>query len=477
MKINSLLILSLAIISTSASEAQFVEDALRLTTSNAVITPRVAGLGISYLGLADDIGALYFNPAGMVNIKRAEVSVGLGFTRNNSETDYLNNVTDFTSSSGYISNIGVIAPFNTSSKGAAIGIGYFLENDYDYNLEYSAFNTQSTYIADEAAYGPYNLKSNWAAFLGLADNNLKTDLLNSLSQLSFVQQSGGMHNIVGGAAFNLNNNISVGFSISGKFGTYEYLRNYEEVDDRNIYNGGSNIDFRRLDVEENLSQDISGITGAVGLQGRVGNYMRFGITIKMPTFYEINEVFSQRFDATFDNGDYSYITFGGEDGGVGQNSYSVTTPFVYGGGFSVHWNGIVFAAGAEYIDVTQLEFSDALSKVIALNRQIAKDLTGQVKWGVGFEYDIPTIPVVVRSGFTQTSSPYSVSIDNAGLTELSFGGGVYIGKNVRLDAVVRLSDVSEQYTNYGSPDTPDTYAFYTLRKSPTSFALGVTYRY
>ncbi len=457
-------------------KAQFVEDALRLATPNAIITPRVAGFGVSYNGLIDDIGALVYNPAGLVNIARSEVSFGLGITRNKSDVEFLDNTKEFRSNNGFISNFGIVAPIKESTKGAAVGIGYFLENNYDNDMKYAGFNTRSTYIADEASIGGADGRyDNWAEYLGLANKNFKTPLQDSLTQTGFVQESGGLHNIVGGAAFNLGDHFSLGVSVTGKFGSYGYARSYEEWDSENIYTAYdstySNLDFNRLNVDENVSQDITGITGAIGIQASFGKHMRFGINIKLPTFYEINEVFSQRFDATFDNGDYSYKTFDG------KNSYSVTTPFVYSAGFSFHHWGFVFTAGAEYVDITQLEFSGNLNEFNMLNQQIVKELVGQIAWGFGAEYDIPGLPVVVRSSYSRTSSPYSNDLYDYNLTNLAFGAGVYFGQKIRIDGVARFSGVSMVRTNYGSPDYPATYSSYLLTKRPMSIAVGITYRY
>ena len=159
----------------------------------------------------------------------------------------------------------------------------------------------------------------------------------------------------------------------------------------------------------------------------------------MTKSYEIHEDFSWNASAEFDNNilsdsDYVYD---------GQNSYNVTTPFVYCAGVSFNFQGLTVTGGVEYTDVTQLEFSEGTQKVQDLNIQIVQSLTGQLTYGFGAEYQLPVFPAFVRASYAVTTSPYIDNTPNADLTFLSVGGGLYIGEKVRLDALVRFRNVTD----------------------------------
>ncbi len=454
--------------------AQYIEDALRYAIPNGMITPRVAAFNVSYNGLSDDIGALMYNPAGLTLPQSSELSFGFGFTRNNTETEFMNLKNLLHTNNGYLSHFGLLFPMDNGKHRAAIGIGYFLESNYDDDMKYDAFNPTSTYIANEAQFGPRSFNDNFATFLSLANSQFKTPLTDSLQQSAFIQEKGGLHNITGGAAFDLNDYISVGFTITGKWGSYSYSRDYNETDVLNKYNyfdtNFTNIDFNNLNINESITADISGVTGSLGIQARILDFMRFGATIKFPTWYQINENFSQKATVLYDNGDVSQTPYDNE----GQTSYHITTPFVYCAGMSFYAQGLTFTTGIEYMDVSQLVFSDATTDVQNLNMYIAQMLVGQVTWGFGAEYKIPLMPIFVRASYASTTSPYSQDIPNAYLSYFSLGGGILFGDNIRLDGVFRWKDVSQLRTNYGSGTNASTYIFTTM---PLDIGLQLTYRY
>nr|HPO62130.1 hypothetical protein [Candidatus Kapabacteria bacterium] len=104
-----ILIFTLAI----SANAQSIEDALRYTRNNGYITPRAAGLNVSYYGISDDLAALAYNPAGLSLIGKTELSFGFGFSTFSTETNFLNNKIPFNSNDEYITHAGLAVPFKT----------------------------------------------------------------------------------------------------------------------------------------------------------------------------------------------------------------------------------------------------------------------------------------------------------------------------------------------------------------------------
>lgn len=468
------LFLGFALAATTAN-AQTIQDALRIAQPNGIISARAAGLNVAFHGISDDFSAVAYNPAGLSLVNRSELNFGLGFQRNNTETLYLDRETVFGSNDAYVSHAGMVVPFKTSNGNAAIAVGYFLESNFDNNIDYSGFNENSTLINYYAQTGPRgeNKTNNMVYHLWLTDEDLNTPITDSLRQESFISESGGMHNVSGSMAFSLSEYVSVGGTLSGKWGTFTYDREYSEIDIYNKYDvlreDYSNIDFHSLVLNEIIEQTISGISGSIGVMARVNDFLRFGVTVKFPTYYEIDEKFSQEADANFDNGesvDPPY-TFAGE------TSYKVHTPFIYTAGVSMHAAGLTFAAGVEYTDVTQMEFSDAPDEILDLNRVIVQDLIGQATWGFGVEYDIPLFPGVVRGSYSSTTSPYAEDIAGASFRKLSLGGGLYLAPNVRLDGVFQWSSNSQLRTNYGN----DSQTRYIYDMNPLNMSLQLTYRY
>jgi hypothetical protein len=474
-KITLLVTLTL-IFAFPSIQAQSIDYALLFSQPNSYYTPRAGGLGVAFHGISDDFGALMYNPAGLSLVSKNEISFGLGFLRNSNETEFFNNKTDFSANSAYISQIGIVSPFKAGIGNGAFSIGYFRESNYNNDYKYSGFNDTTTYINYRTTTGPNSLNDNMGGYLELGkDTNgyMFTPIKKNLQQNAFVRESGGMHNITGGVGVELNDNISVGFAITGKWGNYEYIRDYTESDTKNLYNvyksDFSNVDFDHLDLNENLEQSISGITGSIGLQARIANIMRLSASVKFPTYYDITADFSRTAQAYFD--DNTHIDTAWYESG--STTYKVVSPWVYCGGISIHTAGLTVSAGIEYTDATQLEFRDATPTIMNLNSQIVQYLAAQTTIGLGAEYEIPLFPMVVRASISSTSSPYTENIDGANLINLAFGAGVYIAPNIRLDGLFRWSKLSQLKTNFGS----DPVNRFILTTTPINFGLQLTYRY
>lgn len=454
------------------AKAQNIEDALRFAVPNGLLTPRAAGLNVAYNGLADDAAAMLVNPAGLTLLGKSEINAGFGFLVNSNNSEFVGDKTKFTANNEYLNNISIVSPARFGKNRSAVGIGYFLESNYSNSYKFEGLNTQNTFIAQQA-----NIKAPWVNYLQVVGNDYATDIRDSLQQNSFIREDGGLHNIVGSIAFDLSDNVSLGFSLIGKIGSYEYEKEYCEADIYNLYKTYQVNDINRVDVREKLTQDIGGITGMVGLQFRVEDFFRGGINIKFPTFYSIDESFSQSYKATFDPNPGTGEVESFDKTYDGNNSYKLHTPFVYSAGFSMNVAGAVFTAGVDYSDVTQMIFSDATEGVESLNNLIIQQLVGQVTWGFGGEYRIPLTPFIVRASYANTTSPYAEDIADATKSYISLGGSVILSQGLKIDAVFRWTDVSELRSNYGTADNIAYYSKYIVSQSPTNIALGVTYRY
>ncbi len=471
----------IAFLSYISAKAQFVEDAVRMTGSNGSISSRAAALGISYSGIADDYSALYYNPAGLSLLSKREFSIGLEFQRNSTSSDFFGSSSSIASNKVSLSHIGVVFPYKTSVGIAAIAVGYNFEHNFDNTLQFDGFNPSSS-IVQSLINETTDLKQNLAyqAFLADTSSNgsLHSPINGNLQQTGFITERGGIHNFMVGGSLSLSESFSVGLGLATKSGSFHYARKYDETDVNNMYTvwdsaNFTTSDFSSLTLNEYLDQEFSGFSGTIGLQGRFSEAFRFGITIKTPTFYHVTETSSSSITAKFDNGFVGVPKYPNNEGAFNyNNSYDITTPFVFGLGFSYHSGGLTATSAIEYNDMTQLEFSNALVEIISTNNEILRTLTGSLTYGLGVEYEIKDASVVLRGGYTGVSSPYSNPNIKASRNIFSVGCGVYVAPNVRLDFAGRFSPYSQTRSNYGNSGS---FVDYTI--SPVQVSAQLTYRY
>jgi len=461
------------------STAQQVEDAVRIGNSNGTISSRAAGLGISYSGISDDYSALFYNPAGLSLLAKREFSIGLEYLRTSTSSDFLQSGSSIGSSIVSPTNCGFVFPFKTKTGTAAIAFGYNYESSLDNTLQFDGFNLTSSivqYLVNETS----DLRTNLAYQVSIADTKgsgkLHSPIVGEVQQTGFITERGGIHNVTGGGAITLSESFSVGLNIAGKWGSFNYDREYKEFDINNKYNvwdtlNFNNTDFSSLTLNENITQQISGLSATIGFQARFGDAFRFGVTIKSPTFYHIDENSARSISATFDDGTILTPLYPENSTSFAQNnSYQIITPFVFGLGFSYHLEGLTVSTAMEYNDLTQRHFKQAQPELLRLNTEILRTLAGIITFGVGAEYEIPNTTLVIRASYTGVTSSYS---NSSAITKIFGAGcGIYVAPNVRLDFAARLSSYSQTRSNYGVAGSFVNYTF-----SPTQVSAQLTYRY
>lgn len=416
------------------TRAQFIEDGLRLAAPNGIIAARAGALGASFSGISDDFAALYYNPAGLTLLPKSELNIGIQLHRN-TNTTFSPFSSTFRSNSEAFNAIGIAAPLVFGKTNAAIAVGYALESDFDDN--YKAMGLGSSSIVNAWMASPSERGIAYQLFLADSVNGkLVTPIKGGMTQHATVLESGGLHSLSGGMAFDIAPTVAIGVTLSGKWGTYSYDRRYTETDNQNIYNAldrenFTNVDLASISTRETLEQEIAGIGATLGIQARAGETLRFGVTIKTPSHYSISETFSQKHTAKFDNGD-TYSSPSGDSTDRGKNSYRVTTPFAFGSGFSLHFWDLTIAGAVEYRDVSQIEFTSALPSIEELNIEAREHLQSQLTLGGGVEYEPTFLPVTFRVGLSSTNAPYSNA--DATLTT-SMGMGIYLAPAMRLDAM------------------------------------------
>jgi hypothetical protein len=436
------------------AQAQYVEDALRYTQSSSTFTPRMGALGLSYAGVADDYAALYVNPAGLTLLPLAEFSASWRFLGSSNTGTYLTNRTTQNVASTALGHLGIVLPVRVGDAGNfAFAFGYARGNDFTQVDSVAGFNTNSTFTnAWVQGQRDGNIRANPAWGLNLADTiggRFFTPLTGNLQQNAIVRETGAINTFSGGVAFDVIKNFSVGVSIVGKIGTYSYFRIFQETDTQNRYNqldaiSFRNVDFRSLSSRDLVEQTISGISFIIGGQGRIGDNVRVGASVTLPGALNITEEANSASIAYFDNNDSSSFNPPNSD----PLSFTIYTPWVFNAGASAHIADITVTGSAEYTLYQDMTLSGRLLDVAAVSNAVRQLITAQLRWGIGAEYDIPNLPLVVRASYSSLSSPYQQEAVGSATSLFGVGAGFYTAPNARLDAFYRLTQRTVSNTIY-----------------------------
>jgi hypothetical protein len=432
--------------------AQTVDDALRHTQRNSLYTARTAALGDSYLGIADDFAALYSNPAGLTLLPWAEFTAGVQGLSVNNSSSFVGNSIAWSTSGLALGHIGLALPIRTPDFAMSFAFGYAQENNFLDADTVAGFNPNSS-IAQSWLPSGADLQNNRAWNLKLADTvngRFIVPLNGNVTQSAFTQQTGSMQSFSAGFGIDIASGIAVGASLIGSFGSYTYTRDYYEVDNLNRHSvfdmqRFTTVDFFRLAVREDVTQQIAGLRGLIGVQARLGERIRLGASVTTPGAYQIQEQASWRGDSFFDDNPSRAYPFR-------QNyeaEYTVTTPWVLSGGISGHIEHFTVSGSIEYVNLRDIKFAaqpNFLSpiQVSALNADVVRVLVGQTRWSVGVEYENPEFPLVGRASITSIASPFQQASVLSSSFIVGIGVGYYTGENTRLDALYRFSQRSYQ---------------------------------
>ena len=467
---KSLYLLTVLSLGFMQAMAQFPEDALRLSTPGFGVGARALGMGGAYTGVASDYSAIYWNPAGLAQITLGEFSMGLSYL--NAQDDgtlfgttgntpqYLTNTNSFGPTQGASNNVmnfnsfGITHPVPVRRGSLVLAFGFQREASFNSGLEFSGFNPLSSIIQSWAPNnGPLTQDISIAEELGLAQadtiNNVFQSLItNRVTQTGDVTESGGLNNWSVAAALDIGPNLSAGVTLTYVAGSYRYDRSYTE-EDRNNYYETYPFDFNKLQVDEFIDGDISGVTAKFGLMYRVPDRFRIGITVKTPTAFSIRENYGLTAQSTFDkNQTLNYNSDATSD-------YDVRTPWVVGGGASVTIRDLVLSGDVEFTDWTTMEFTDAKSDLMQENKNIRSLFTSTLEYRLGAEYDIARSGIRLRGGFGYRPSPYKDDPSDFDRKTASGGIGVLLSSNVMLDVAYAHSWWKNYRSNYDATSRVD----------------------
>lgn len=442
----------LTILIVSISRAQFPEDALRLSSIGLGTGARSLGMGMAYTGIASDFTAVYWNPAGLAQVRTSEFIVGLNHLSFGNTATFFGKEKSFNNSSTDLNNFGLVYPFPTTRGSLVFAVGFSRVNDFTSALSFDGFNANSSIIP--------TLNENLAYELYLTDTLGNPLFRNRLQQRGKVVEGGGLNNWSFAGAIEAAKQLYLGLSLNVITGSYSYNREYVETDILDVYNAASGADsaFKSLTLVNAIGSDIAGFTARFGMLYRFDWGARFGLVLKFPSYVTVRENFStdgtSEFDVPDNQGQYTY-TYRQR----GKTEYDVTSPFSFSAGIAVPFSNLILAGDLEYTDWTQMRFSNADPLVEQYNTDIKDIFRPTVNLRGGAEYEFPASGVRLRGGFAYHPSPYRDDPSSFAQKFVTGGIGFVVQNSVAIDFGYAYGSWKTYRVNYNSTST----TFETIR--------------
>ncbi len=405
-KMSKKKILLFLIIFFGTNYTQNFNDALRVGVSGLGMNARALGMGNSYLALSDDGSASFFNPAGLALVKRLEFMGGLDISSFNNTTTFFGNKTKSNASQTLLNNVSFAFPIPTIRGSLVFGLAYNSTKDLIGSNQFDGFNSgtnskiQSLLNTDI----PYDLF--------LTDDDGNTIINGKLNQSGYILNSGSINSWTLTGAIEVYKNFYVGGNLSILSGSYSSDFDYYEDDTRNNYQGitapgyPNTTDFRSFYLKNLLKWELEGWNAKLGFLYQFNNFGRFGATIQFPKIVTVKEKFIIEGSSEFANWSTELESEDYSD----EVKYDIKTPFEVSGGFSFNIQGLILSGQLNFINYTELEFSDAeglsLSYISDQNKRIKSLLRQTLNYNAGAEYTIPNLGLRIRGGYILQKSPF-----------------------------------------------------------------------
>jgi hypothetical protein len=397
---------------------------------------RPFAMGGAYTAAGNDVFALIANPAGLAEMRRGEVSIGLDHRGDEVTNTYLGLRAEQSSSHASLGHAAAAYPMPTYRGSLVLGFGVFQAGTS--NLE----SLRNAYLSDIGA----TVENRYAA-------------------------SGTIYQYRFGFGVDVSPRVSLGASLAlwdESIDTEEHI-DYADADSSAFW-------------ADNVALDLDGVSFDVGLLLRLTDNVRAGFSFTSPAWLTYKGDGITTYDGLYAAG-----------GGWTTDPYRAlidedyTLPMRFTGGLSLALSPVTLAADLSYCDFSQTEYN-GLAITSEVDPGLKHVLEGTWDVRAGAELTLPRVPVAVRAGFAYIplelnsieeiayiadDAPRSVIADvevHRERTYFTFGVGGTVDRVLTLDLGVSIGGY-ERLTKSGPASV------FTEKRSTTEVVMSGTYRF
>ena len=369
---------------------------------------RAMGMGGASLGLADDFTALYWNPAGMAQIRKFEFFTSFSHNIANTDSFFRNDEVIGTSRSRVRPNsIGFVYPFYTRQGGFAVAFGYNRAQNFDYQttiqgIDPSSGNVFSGFLVDET-----NINS------------------------------GGIGIWSFGGSVYISKNFLIGGSVDFWSGNSLKELDVTATDALNV-----DGDLSRFKFDDEIDRDYSGVGGRLGVLANFTDEISLGVTLVAPTELAVEEWWREYTEILYDDGEEV------SDPESEAQSFHIERPFEIGTGIAVKLlnKQLVLAGDIQFTDWRQTRYNPAPADDISENN-FEELYTTTLQTRLGAEFRIPVINSYLRLGYFRDTIPFTETEIENERDFLTFGVGKIFEDSVKFDLAYMWGNWQQQHSN------------------------------
>jgi len=356
------------------------DEAIQLTQHSGV-GARAMGMGGAAIAVSEDFSALFWNPAGLAQVRRIEITGGLSHQRYTSKTIYFGSAETDRETNTRLNALGMVFPVPTYRGSLVFALGAGRVENFD------ALFVQRGYSIDDG----------W------------------LEEGKEIQ-SGGLYNWSFGGALDVSPTLSLGAAINLWDGDHNSDWNSFFADTRNMWEVYPE-DYDTTYIHDTMEADFDALSIKMGGLLRLSRFVKAGLTIASPVIYDISGETLMRTRDVYDNGEVEQET----ESVYFQNE--ISTPWEFGFGMAWSVPTFLLAADLRYSDWSQMKFND----------EPLEDYDETLSLSLGGEYIVPRIGTKFRAGYSLQPIAFTAPEIVEDKKAYSLGAGFLVGQVMTLD--------------------------------------------
>ncbi len=331
------------------------------------LSARSIGMGGASLGLADDFTALYWNPAGMAQIRKFELFSSVSYNTEDTNTYFDNQAaTSISQTQTHPNSVGFVYPFEVSQGSIAIAFGYNHPQNFDDSRAIQGIDPGlgtefSGFAVDETGIN--------SGRIGIWSFGISTFVTNQIligSSLDFWQ----------------------GQSLNELDVTATDIMNVDES-------------LARFRYDDEVDREYSGVGSRIGMLVHLTDAISLGLTLFLPFDLSVDELWTQQNYLFYDNGQEELESQSGEQ------TFDIKRSFEIGTGIAVKLlnKRLILAGDIQISDWTQTRYAPAPADNIPQD-YFEKFYSNTFQGRLGAEYRIPEIDTHIRLGYFRDTIPF-----------------------------------------------------------------------
>lgn len=235
--------------------AQSAVDAARILDNELGFGARALGMGGAYTGVADDYSAVYWNPAGLTQLRKSEMFLDFTHLRINNDVTYQGNVSNPTASNTKFNSFGLVLPVPTVRGSLVFALGYQKVKDFDYINEFEG--------ASDA--------DNGLSFIVDSTEQVYDFFGKNVTRGEFLQEEGSMDQYNLSGAIDISPNASFGVALNYWTGKSDYSLDFTQTDTENNFETFP-ADFHEYKENRTINADYSAFSAVLSGMYRIKRF-------------------------------------------------------------------------------------------------------------------------------------------------------------------------------------------------------------